>query len=160
MSEYPQSLSTSDERLMAALSHFFGLFVALVIWATQKDKSRFVRFQAVQAMAFDIVVMVAVFILVGCLMVGMFAMMALGMGGIALAFPQDGSMPDAPFAIFLTLMTTLPMLMPCVILAFMGVILGFRLVAAIQTFQGKDFRYPWIGSQVERFLGAQPGPAI
>jgi hypothetical protein len=51
-------------------------------------------------------------------------------------------------------MSTLPVMLPCVILVFAGVVMGFRLVAAIQTFQGKDFRYPWIGGQVDRFLNA------
>ena len=37
---------SSDDRIMAALAHFLGLFGALIIWATQKDKSRFVKFQA------------------------------------------------------------------------------------------------------------------
>ena len=49
---------TSDDRLLSALAHLFGILVALIIWATHKDKSPSVRFQAVQAIAFDIVVMV------------------------------------------------------------------------------------------------------
>jgi len=32
--------TTSDERVMAALSHFFGLIAAVIVWATQKDRSR------------------------------------------------------------------------------------------------------------------------
>lgn len=40
--------TSSDERLMAAVSHLFGLLVAIIVWATQKEKSIFVRFQAVQ----------------------------------------------------------------------------------------------------------------
>jgi uncharacterized Tic20 family protein len=152
MNDMSQSMPTSDERLMAAAAHFFGLFVAVILWITQKDKSRFVRFQAVQAMAFDLLIMVITSVLVGCLMVGMFAMMALGVGGVIAAAPQDGSVPDAPIAIFMTLLTTLPMMLPCVIIIFALIVQGCRLLAAIQTFQGRDFRYPWIGAQVERFL--------
>ena len=52
-----------EERLMAALSHFFGMLVALVIWITQKDKSNFVRFQALQAVGLDAILMVVTLLL-------------------------------------------------------------------------------------------------
>ncbi len=62
----------SDERMMAALAHFFGTIGALIIWVIQKDKSRFVRFQAVQALAFDFAVMLFTIVLSGCLVGVMF----------------------------------------------------------------------------------------
>lgn len=58
---------SSDERLMATLAHSLGLLVDLIIWATQKDKSRFVRFQAMQAVAYDLAVGVLFVALVGCM---------------------------------------------------------------------------------------------
>ncbi len=153
MNNIPQQpLSTSDERLMAAVSHLFGLLVALIIWVTNKDRSRYVRFQATQSMAFDLVVMVVTFILVGCLMVGMMAVMALGTGGMIFSVQPDGSPPDGPFALFILLMTGVPFLIPCIMVPYAMFLWVCRIVATIQTFQGKDFRYPWLGGQVERFL--------
>ncbi len=147
-----QPLSTSDERLMAAVSHLFGLLVALVIWATNKDRSRYVRFQTTQSMAFDLVVMVVTFILVGCMMVGMLAVVALGTGGMILSVSPDGSAPEGPFALFIALMTSVSFLIPCIMVPYAMFLWVCRIVATLQTFQGKDFRYPWLGGQVERFL--------
>src|SRR4030042_4711528 len=142
---------TTDEGLMAAISHFFGLLVALIVWATQKEKSRFVRFQAIQAMAFDVVISVIIFITIGCMMVLMFGVMALGVGGIAFFGSQKNPTGD-PVGIFIAMMTAVPFLIPCIILPLMGIIFIARLIAPIQTFQGKDFHYPWLGALIERSL--------
>lgn len=51
-----------DENLMAALAHagvLITVIVALVIWLTQKDKSKYVEFQAKQALVYQLVVGVA-----------------------------------------------------------------------------------------------------
>jgi len=141
---------TSDESLMAAISHFFGLLVALVVWATQKDKSRFVRFQAIQAMAFDLLVSAAVFLIVGCMMVAIFGILTLGIGDIAL-FSNQGNPTAEPFRTLIALMTAVPLLIPCIIVPVAGIIFVARLIATIQTFQGKDFHYPWLGALVERY---------
>jgi uncharacterized Tic20 family protein len=146
-----QSLApTSDEGLMAAISHFFGVLMALIVWATQKDKSRFVRFQAIQAMVFDLVVTFIVFLEVGCMMVLIFGVMALGIGDIALIGSQNNPTAE-PFRSLIALMTAVPFLIPCIIIPFSIIIFVARLIATIQTFQGKDFHYPWLGRLVERY---------
>jgi uncharacterized Tic20 family protein len=150
MIEQPQ-LPTSDERLIAALSHFLGFIIALIVWATQKDKSRFVRFQAIQAMAFDFIVSVITFIFVGCLMVLVFGLLALGVGNIAVLSNQSNPSVE-PFRILISLMAALPFLIPCIIIPLVVIIFVARLIATIQTFQGKDFHYPWLGAWVERSL--------
>lgn len=33
-----------------------------------------------------------------------------------------------------------------------GIVFMARLIAALQTFQGKDFHYPWLGTWLERSL--------
>ncbi len=141
---------TSDEGLMAAISHFFGLLVALIVWATQKDKSRFVRFQAIQAVAFDLFVSVVVFLIVGCMMVAILGVLALGIGDIAI-FGSQSNPTVEPFRTLIALMTAVPLLIPCIIIPVAGAIFVARLIATIQTFQGKDFHYPWLGSLVERY---------
>ena len=71
-------VTTSDERVMAALAHFFGLIAALIVWVLNKDKSRFVRFQALQALALDGLWMVLSLGLTTCLMMGILLGTALG----------------------------------------------------------------------------------
>jgi uncharacterized Tic20 family protein len=142
---------TSDDRIMAAISHLFGFLVALLVWVTQKDKSRYVRFQSIQAMAFDLMITVIIFITVGCMMVMIFGGVALGVGGIALIGSQNNPSAE-PVGVFLALMTSVPFLFPCIILPLMAFIFIARLIATIQTFQGKDFHYPWLGSLIDRSL--------
>ncbi|MFZ2097878.1 MAG: DUF4870 domain-containing protein [Anaerolineales bacterium] len=141
---------TSNESLMAAISHFFGWLVALIVWATQKDKSPFVRFQAVQALAFDIITSIAVFLLVGCMVVFILGVLGLGIGDIAILGSQ-GNPTTEPVRIVIALITAVPLLIPCIFIPIAGFIFIARLIATIQTFQGKNFRYPWLGTLVERY---------
>src|SRR5512147_3094320 len=63
-----------DERVMAALSHvsallpMIGVIAPIVIWATQKEKSQYVAFQALQAIAYQLSMVAAWFIGMGCYM--------------------------------------------------------------------------------------------
>jgi uncharacterized membrane protein len=138
--------TTSDERVVAALAHFFGLVVALIIWALYKDKSRFVRFQALQAVALDGLWMVLLFGLMMC----WFGLMLLGgiVGLAAAASNPDSTEALAP--IFLGL--TMPWFMfacfaPLGLLYFVA-----KLVATVSVASGHDFHYPLLGKQVEAFL--------
>ena len=81
MTEETNILPTSDERMLGALAHFFGIIGALIIWVLQKDKSRFVRFQAAQALAFDFVVTLLMMMFSLCF----FGVMFLGIFGVTFA---------------------------------------------------------------------------
>jgi uncharacterized Tic20 family protein len=138
---------TSDERLMAAVSHLFGMVVALIVWATQREKSRFVRFQSIQALAFDGALMLVSTVVFFCL----FAVMMLGMlGSMAAAFNDPASMDE------IGLMFMIPSFGPFLIFAcifpFSFVILAIRMFAALSILGGRDFRYPIIGKWTESFL--------
>lgn len=151
MIEQNPSIPASDDRLLAGLSHLLGFIVALIVWATQKDRSSYVRFQAVQAMAFDFVATSMAILLAGCVFLASFAIIFLGTGGMAVASDQGSISPDASGPLF-ALMFSLPFFLPCLIILILGAILVARLVAAIQTMQGKDFRYPVLGRWVEKYL--------
>ena len=51
---------SQDERIMAGLAHIsailpmMGMVAPIVIWVTQKDKSKFVSFQALQAVSYQL----------------------------------------------------------------------------------------------------------
>jgi uncharacterized Tic20 family protein len=138
---------TSDERMMGALAHFFGLIGALIIWAIQKDKSRFVRFQAAQALAFDFIIMLLTFVLVFCSLGVMF----IGMFGTIIAAANSSASPEnfSPFMLFPFMF---PWLMFACILPFSTAFFVARIVAAISVLNGNNFRYPWLGTKVENFL--------
>ena len=151
---------SQDDRLMGGLSHIFGLIVAIIIWATQKEK-KFVAFQAMQAIAFDIVVS-ATFLVFGicmfCGMFGSFGLMFPASFGLA-ATSQEGGQPSGPLAIVFILVTLLTTLLPFGLMAvFMLIALGVlavRIYAGISVISGRDFRYPILGAWLERYLARQ-----
>jgi uncharacterized Tic20 family protein len=148
MSKSPAAITpSSDERLMAALAHFLGLIGSLIIWAIQKDKSGFVRFQATQALAFDLFVMILMFVCFLCF----FGLMFLGMFGTIFTVVNNATQTDSA-----NWLMALPVLFPfgisVCIFPLSTVIFIIRIIAAISILNGNDFRYPWLGQQVEKFL--------
>ncbi len=143
----------SDERVMGALAHFFGILGALIIWVVQKDKSHFVRFQAVQALAFNFVVMLVMMVLSVCLSGVMF----IGIFGTMLAAVNSGTSPDS-FSRFMIFPFMLPFLMFTCIFPFSLVFLIARVVAAVSILSGNNFRYPLLGAKVEQFLADESQP--
>lgn len=138
---------TSDERMMGALAHFFGLIGALIIYVMQKDKSRFVRFQATQALAFDLLTMLVMFVLFFCV----FGVMFVGMFGTMFAgFGSAGQPGD--FSWLMILPALFPFGMFGCIFPFMIMLFLIRIVVTISVLNGNNFRYPWLGARVESFL--------
>jgi uncharacterized Tic20 family protein len=142
---------TQDERLLAALANVFGLVVALIIWATQKDKSRFVRFQAMQAVAFDAVLFVVFFLAVGCTMITMFGGTLLGVAGAAAA-SADETAAGGILGLLFSLTFIIPFAGTCVMFFLAIGALAGRAVAAINAYQGRNYHHPWLGDQVEKML--------
>ena len=140
------SPGSSDDRVMAALAHFFGLFGALIIWATQKDKSRFVKFQALQSLAFggllSVVVMLAMLCMMGFMAVALLA--AIMEGSHASASSGD------PAGIAMIAALT-PMSFMCIMPVSFGAAL-LQMIAAISVATGHNWRYPVIARRVEQFM--------
>lgn len=142
------SPTTSNERWLAALAHAgiliptFGLAAPLVVWLAQRQKSAFLTFQALQALAFQLLLAVAGVIggfLSGFLILG-FTLAAMALG-IAIE-------SETPF-IFMTGGTWLVLgLLLCVLGLF--VLLG--LIAALACASGANFRYPLLGEWLARYL--------
>jgi len=149
-----------DERILAALAHitilvpFMGVIAPIVIWVTQKDKSRYVGFQALQAVVFQLLLVLAWFIGMGCYMASFFTVF---IGMFASSGPSSQT-TGGPGQILEPLLVVIPFIVfGLVIIAGIAfVIYGF--IAALQVLRGKAFRYVVIGNQVERFL-QQPKPA-
>jgi uncharacterized protein len=139
---------TQDERLLAALSHIsaflptVGIVAPIIIWATQKDKSRFVYFQSLQAIVYHITMIICFFLGMGCYMLSFF-------GNFLSIFSAASSETTSP--IFMA-----GFLVPFIVfgLIFLGgfAFIAYAVIAAVMTFQGRNFRYLLIGSLVDKFL--------
>lgn len=147
MTAEPAFSPTSDERVLAALAHFLGFTGAVIIWLLQKDKSRFVRFQAVQSLAFHLTFTTVMVVLFVCLLGVMFV----GVFGTIIAAASLSSSPEnaSPFLFFPFLFT--PLTVTC-IFPFMLLMFIAQIVAAVSVLGGNNFRYPFLGAQVEKFL--------
>ena len=79
MTDLDSLTPSQDERVMAALAQisvlvpFLGVIAPIVIWVTQKDKSRYVAFQSLQAVAFQLTLVFAWFVGMGCYMCSFFS---------------------------------------------------------------------------------------
>ncbi|GAB4481295.1 MAG: hypothetical protein Kow00124_28900 [Anaerolineae bacterium] len=147
MSEIAHTTPDQDERLMAAIAHagfvtgVGPIFSLLVLLLRGKD-SQYIRVQAAQALAADLIIY-------------LFAVV-LGIGwtaiAILVAFIPTLSGSEEAFAISAIALT-------CVMMAVLLAYLVLRLVAAVRTYRGEDYRYPLIGEPVARIVRQQQPPA-
>jgi len=165
MSDSQQPVSTSDDRIMAALAHgavilgLWGVVISAVIWSTQKEKSAYVRFQALQAMVYqlcDTAAMMLLGLLVGFCGFGVLAVMMFG-GLVTLAATTDSSSTPVPF-LFFNLFFPLGIVgLALPLLLIRLALIAYAFYGAYQAYLGRDFRYSVIGARVERYL-AQSRP--
>ncbi len=135
--------SSSDERTLAALAHasiitnglsLIGLIGAAMIWATQRERSAYVRGHAIQALAFQGLVLVIALIL--SLSWGLCVALALLPIALRPELYPAGSVPG-PFWLALS-----GMILP-ILFGIAASIYG--LFGAFQTYRGKPFYYPLVG---------------
>ena len=126
----PAEAVTTEERTWALLAHlsiFLNLFTgllgtaaALVIYRVYKDKSKYVAYQAMQALIFQLVFFLGGGLLIGLvwLITGLLSIILVGLLLI-------------PIALILSLLP-----IGC---------LAYAVYAAIETYHGKDFKYWLVG---------------
>jgi len=132
---------SSDEKLLALLCHlssfFGGLILPVIIWATQKDKSKFVKFHSLQAIFFQIAFAVIVIFLVFVFLIILFA--GIGITNIN----QYDTTNDMP-----------PLLIFFMILFYGGVFvlvfgfLAYSVYLAVKSYKGEWIKIPLIGNAV------------
>jgi uncharacterized Tic20 family protein len=172
--------ATQDEKIMAAVGHAtiiwpaMGIVAPLVIWATQREKSRFVAFQALQAAVYHMTLIIAGFVCGVCFFCYYVAMIV---GGIAmpLLLPILGAgasgeelPPEAVIAALLGILGMIVFYLAIWGLMFLGLAvwaayIGYGLYGAVANLRGKDFRYAIIGPRLERYLegtAAEPGTTV
>ena len=127
----------NDEKILALFSHLSiflgGIVLPIIFWAINKDKSRFVRFHALQAIFFNVayvVILIAVIIIM--------AAIGIGLGVISagtFAAGKDGSL-------FLIIgMITFYAFIFISIFVFMG----YGIYVGVKSYKGELRRYPVIG---------------
>lgn len=154
------SMSAEDERLWAALAHAsvpltlaLGVFSAgtlvpllifapLVIYFVYRDRSRFVAYHALQAFVMQLV---ATF---GWIGVGVVGVVVLGLA-IAVSAVLSIVLVGIPFLIVFVLALVLFVIAMVVALPALAI---YALWAAVETYNGRDFRYKWISEWVDRYL--------
>ena len=132
---------SKEEKLMALLSHLsifipnIGILAPIIIWVTNKEKSNFVRFNALQAIFFQLIffILMMLFIFVGIIL-------------MLVAIPWfDLSSNAEPGILFFLSMVFMFMYFP------LGIIFGiYAAVASVKSFKGKIFKYAIIGRIIER----------
>ncbi len=137
---------TQDEVTMAAIAHgsaLLGLFtsgiggiiVALIIWLVKKEESAYVAFQALQALVFQIAVLVVT------LIAGIVVAFLWTVAGILSAILVGLCL--MPFALVATFVV--------VLIPLAGLIYG--LYGAIECYNGKDFAYWLVADFIKGQLG-------
>ncbi len=137
-----EAVVSRDDQIMAALAHACALLLgmgvvgAIVIWATQKDKSRYVAFQALQAVVYQIAG-IALTMLAWCCWMALYFASFIPLMSAA----DQGGEPPVLFWFSLLLMFA-PM-------AFMGLWVLGGLWGAVRCLGGHDFKYLIIGDWLE-----------
>ena len=132
---------SKEEKLMALLSHLsifipnIGILAPIIIWVTNKEKSNFVRFNALQAIFFQLIffILMMLFIFVGIIL-------------MLIAIPWfDLSSNAEPGILFFLSMVFIFMYFP------LWIIFGiYAAVASAKSFKGRIFKYAIIGRIIER----------
>jgi len=81
--EHQPGTYTNEEKLFALLSHLSifigGIILPIILWATQKDKSKFIAFNALQAIFYQLSY-IAFFIIFILVFVSLYIFLGLGAG--------------------------------------------------------------------------------
>jgi uncharacterized Tic20 family protein len=144
------ALPDEDERLTAAMAHasivanvagLTGLILAVLLWATQRRRSRFVRAHIVQALVYQIGTLLGVVILMllwsGCLLLSLLP------AALRPDLYRDGTLPDTFWIALFGLILPIGYGFAATLYAIYG---------AYQVYRGKRFAYPLAGRLVQRDL--------
>jgi uncharacterized Tic20 family protein len=143
MSEQQTTLS-AEERLLAALAHGsiiaqgLGLIIGILIYITQREKSRFVAFQALQAAAYQFITLL-ITIALWVIWIIVYAVSFIPI----IQYPQ--LYEDSPPPFFWVALGL--MIIPLALMVLFGL---YGLWGALRTWQGRPFRYALLGRWLER----------
>jgi uncharacterized Tic20 family protein len=134
-----------NERIAAALAHgliianWMGVIAAALVWLLEKEKSKYVALQALQAVAYQFMGLLVWMAGIFCYMVTLFG----GIGLAALLTPRGEG--DGIIAFF----SLAPL---CGLFLVWGLLIIYGLYGAYASLLGRDFRYLIVGPLVERYM--------
>lgn len=134
-----------ENRLLAALAHgsivaqAIGILVGVLVYITQREKSRFAAFQALQAAVYQL--------LNFTIILGLWLVWGIFYGLSMVPFIQmtNANPEAAPPSIFWIALISI-----VIPLLYMFLVTLYGLWGGLQTWQGKDFRYLLIGGWLEK----------
>lgn len=145
MEENMSTRPDSESRLLAALAHGaivaqgLGILVGIVIYTSQREKSRYAAFQSMQAAIYQLISLI---VIIGSWFVwGIFYALT----WIPLAQQMQTAPNAAPPTLFWVGIGS--MVIPFALMAVLGL---YGLWGALRAWQGRDFRYALIGRALER----------
>ena len=132
---------TSEDKAMSLLAHLsilipnMGILAPLIIWLVQKDKSKFLRFNCLQAIFFQLLFLglTMLSIIIGAII------MIISLPGIA---ANPNTEPGTLFFISMALMF--------LFFPFWIIFTVYAIVAGVKSFQGKKIKYAIIGNIIEK----------
>lgn len=141
---------SQEIRLLAAISHAsvlfpnIGFLIPIGIYATQKQKSSYLGFQALQALIWQIVMFVFTILTSSCMVGSIFipVLFATSTQNERLIGLSGGGIF---FAVIISVVLMLVGNLTFVI---------YGIIGAVMTYQGKDFRYVFIGNRIDKSKGA------
>jgi uncharacterized Tic20 family protein len=142
---------TQEIRLLAAISHAsvlftnIGFFVPIGIYLTQKKKSSYLGLQALQASIWQLIMFIFTMLTSSC-MVGSILIPIL----LTTASQNERLLELSGGGVFVAIIISV-FLMTFGNLAF----IIYGIIGAVMTYQGKDFRYVFIGNRIEKSKGAK-----
>ena len=140
-----------EDRWVAAMGHFaviialWGMLAPLVAWVMQGKRSPFLRFQSVQTVLYQAGVILLSF---SALLIYLFGSV-LSLGSLGFRGEEGFSSPSAIFGIVvfvITLLIVIALLLIIPLFHIQGQWAGYRVL------KGDNYRYPWVGRLVERWL--------
>ncbi len=132
---------SNDGKLMSLISHLsilipnIGILAPIIIWVTNRERSNFVRFHAIQAIFFQLVFFILMMFFI---FVGVILMLA------AIPWFDLNSSADPGILFFLSMIF---MFMYFPLWLIFGI---YAVVASIKSYKGKIFKYAVIGKIIER----------
>jgi uncharacterized Tic20 family protein len=137
----PYMAQNSEDRTWSMLAHLsvllnlvtgiLGPVVAIIIYLVYKDRSKYIAYQSMQAFVFQLVCWVGAGLVVIGMWIVTILLSVIVIGLLCIPFSLVG----------MILLGMLPVIS-----------LIYGVVAAIQTSQGKDFRYLWVGDWVREMI--------
>jgi uncharacterized Tic20 family protein len=117
--------------LLNLVTGILGPIVAIIIYFVYKDRSRYIAYQSMQSFVFQLICWVGAGLVIAGIWIVTAVLSVVLVGLLCI-----------PFSLILSLiLAVLPL-----------VSLVYGVVAAVETSQGKDFRYLWVGDWVRGIL--------